>query len=46
MSDGLGGATALWDRLIDACVLGHRAPLLGQPNLALHADLFVRLRDL
>jgi hypothetical protein len=46
MSDGLGGATALWDRLIDACVLGHRAPLLGQSNLAFHAFIIVRVCDL
>ena len=33
-------------RLAHALLLGHRAPLLGQPDLALHADLVVRMHDL
>jgi len=31
--------------LVDAFLLGYRTPRLGQPHLALHADLFVRLHD-
>ena len=32
-------------RLDDAFLLGYRTPSLGQSNLAIHADIFVRLHD-
>ena len=35
-----------WSRLADALLLGHRAPPLGQPDLAFHADVIVRMHDL
>ena len=32
--------------MADALLLGHRAPSLGQPDLAFHAHVIVRMHDL
>ena len=43
---GLGSYRLIGVAWLHALLLGHRAPSLGQPDLAFHAHVIVRMHDL